>query len=552
MSNARSRQLAYFKDNIQTQDDHDDFDASQYYYNRDDQMTPTTGSSPGVLLGGATNATHSEPGSASALYRSGQPHFNSPVHGMNGAPYNNTPSGIGNLQQQVAPLTSSFATNHPSRSLPVPQMGHSSSTPYAPSSDLLAMLSKGVPINSATEVSGVESRYADDTTVNSSRIGLVGAAAPSHGRGGPFKMSDFPALDGRASTIAINGTARDAQLSVDSTANFPGMLRGDSIVREEPLHQSGGALLSEQIKKDDATARQITSQSGSFAMQSEDFPALPGSQPHHQAALFSEADAIDAVPETLEVSTTATFRCGNVIGIQFPAMGHSEIPPKHLMPLHATSENDSNLFKLTDGCDPDLGANASLNPAVELRHFANQGTKFQAHSCLAESAKANMEIKLAHNTYGPESNAAIDHSLSSSTDSRMLTSSSGTTNQITSKASMLPESNEIENQTKYGLLGLLDVIRMTNADLNTLALGSDLTTLGLNLNSSECLYSTFASPWAEAPTTREPQFSLPMCYYMQPPPLKTSHLSKFQLETLFYIFYAMPRDVLQAYSAQEL
>jgi CCR4-NOT transcription complex subunit 2 len=45
---------------------------------------------------------------------------------------------------------------------------------------------------------------------------------------------------------------------------------------------------------------------------------------------------------------------------------------------------------------------------------------------------------------------------------------------------------------------------------------------------------------------------LPMCYYMQPPALKTGHLSKFQLETLFYIFYALPEDVLQAYSAQEL
>ena len=43
-----------------------------------------------------------------------------------------------------------------------------------------------------------------------------------------------------------------------------------------------------------------------------------------------------------------------------------------------------------------------------------------------------------------------------------------------------------------------------------------------------------------------------MCYYMQPPALKTGHLSKFQLETLFYIFYALPKDVLQAYSAQEL
>ena len=43
-----------------------------------------------------------------------------------------------------------------------------------------------------------------------------------------------------------------------------------------------------------------------------------------------------------------------------------------------------------------------------------------------------------------------------------------------------------------------------------------------------------------------------MCYYMQPPALKTGHLSKFQLETLFYIFYALPKDVLQAYAAQEL
>lgn len=43
-----------------------------------------------------------------------------------------------------------------------------------------------------------------------------------------------------------------------------------------------------------------------------------------------------------------------------------------------------------------------------------------------------------------------------------------------------------------------------------------------------------------------------MCYYNQPPVLKTTHLSKFHLETLFYIFYSMPKDVLQAYAAQEL
>ena len=39
---------------------------------------------------------------------------------------------------------------------------------------------------------------------------------------------------------------------------------------------------------------------------------------------------------------------------------------------------------------------------------------------------------------------------------------------------------------------------------------------------------------------------------MQPPALKTSHLSKFTLETLMYIFYMMPRDTLQVYAAKEL
>jgi len=104
----------------------------------------------------------------------------------------------------------------------------------------------------------------------------------------------------------------------------------------------------------------------------------------------------------------------------------------------------------------------------------------------------------------------------------------------------------------YGLLGLLSVIRMTDADRNRLALGSDLTVLGLNLNSNDNLYSTFGGPFSDKPATREPHYQLPMCYYMQPPALKTGHLSKFQLETLFYIFYALPKDVLQAYAAQEL
>lgn len=75
----------------------------------------------------------------------------------------------------------------------------------------------------------------------------------------------------------------------------------------------------------------------------------------------------------------------------------------------------------------------------------------------------------------------------------------------------------------FGLLGLLSVIRMSDPDLTSLALGIDLTTLGLNLNSTENLHKTFGSPWSDEPAKGDPEFSVPLCYYSkQPPPLHVS------------------------------
>lgn len=76
------------------------------------------------------------------------------------------------------------------------------------------------------------------------------------------------------------------------------------------------------------------------------------------------------------------------------------------------------------------------------------------------------------------------------------------------------EGREVRS-SKFGLLGLLDVIRMSDRDLNALALGSDLTTFGLNLNSTECLYSSFLSPFADNPMSKEPRFHIPSCYRMR-------------------------------------
>ena len=105
---------------------------------------------------------------------------------------------------------------------------------------------------------------------------------------------------------------------------------------------------------------------------------------------------------------------------------------------------------------------------------------------------------------------------------------------------------------RFGLLGLLSAIRMSDVDLSTLALGTDLTTLGLNLNSSEALYRTFASPWADAPCRPEPDLGTPACYLQQPPYLSAAMLQRFSAEALFYLFYSCPGEDAQLGAAEEL
>ncbi|KAF9432639.1 hypothetical protein BGZ76_010518 [Entomortierella beljakovae] len=110
-----------------------------------------------------------------------------------------------------------------------------------------------------------------------------------------------------------------------------------------------------------------------------------------------------------------------------------------------------------------------------------------------------------------------------------------------------------DDHDRFGLYGMLG-IRVADQDSNTLTLGRDLTTLGLSLNSAEPLYGTFASPWFEVPSSAdvEAEFHVPACYNVQPPPPPQAKLSSVLDETLFYMFYSMPRDTLQDAAAVEL
>ncbi|KAK9431866.1 hypothetical protein V1505DRAFT_367347 [Lipomyces doorenjongii] len=112
------------------------------------------------------------------------------------------------------------------------------------------------------------------------------------------------------------------------------------------------------------------------------------------------------------------------------------------------------------------------------------------------------------------------------------------------------EKNAKAGEDLQGLNGLLNFMKVdNNIDIN------DLATLGLNLNQpdNEPLSLTFASPWAETSTTKvEPDFHLPSCYHVQSAPPQQTKVANFSDETLFYIFYSMPRDFMQEAAAAEL
>lgn len=95
---------------------------------------------------------------------------------------------------------------------------------------------------------------------------------------------------------------------------------------------------------------------------------------------------------------------------------------------------------------------------------------------------------------------------------------------------------------------------MFDEDLAMLALGQDLTTLGLKLDQADSdLHKTFLSPWSNnqlpGPT---PDFHVPKCYLLPAEKLRPEYLSKFKDETLFYIFYSCPGEEGQLLAGREL
>lgn len=198
--------------------------------------------------------------------------------------------------------------------------------------------------------------------------------------------------------------------------------------------------------------KQPTSEQTEFQMSSEDFPALPGTSDNLAGVVGSGASAIVGNQSHQSASASSVMMSGNnVIG----SGGHHH---HHQMSSLGGMMNPdgSNMMDNKNS----IGSNLCMDMMQSETVVGHQVSVGGHHHLPSEKAKRGVQ-----------------------------TSPNGLVTNI--------PPTMVNNQ--YGMIGLLTFIRAAESDPNlvSLAMGQDLTALGLNLNSMENLYQSFGGPFSD-------------------------------------------------------
>ena len=113
--------------------------------------------------------------------------------------------------------------------------------------------------------------------------------------------------------------------------------------------------------------------------------------------------------------------------------------------------------------------------------------------------------------------------------------------------------NNMSSRDRYGLQGFFAAYQ--DPTTQRLMRGVDPNSLGLRLDSSEPLHQRFLGPFTtegSIPRPLQSEYTLPSCYEVKNIVPLAQRINSFTEETLFYIFYTMPRDIMQEIVAEEL
>lgn len=251
-----------------------------------------------------------------------------------------------------------------------------------------------------------------------------------------------------------------------------------------------------------------------FTIHSEDFPALPGSNPN-----LNLTNTHDGQQQSNQSSSTPTS--SGLSGLFNSVNANS---------LSSTNQLSSSLPSNQSQAHPQSAGNLQLG----------SNSLIQQSSVDLSGNNENSSSNKLQQQQSLQPGNAIKRGIQTSKDGRV---------------SNIPPGMVTD---QFGMVGLLTFIRAAEHDpsLVSLALGQDLTTLKLDLNSTESLYSTFPGPWSDAPLRpHEIDYSVPQEYLINNQirdKLAQVKLSRYGDDMLFFLFYLFPQDYIQAAAANEL
>ncbi|KAI3942166.1 hypothetical protein MKW98_003765 [Papaver atlanticum] len=404
-------------------------------------------------------------------------------------------------------------------------------------------------------VSGLASRL--NMTANTGS-GNLAAQGPNRYMGGmlqqatPQVMSmlgnSYPSAGGQLSQNQIQGGNNFRSMGMlsdmNSNENSPFDMMNDFPQLNGRPSSAGGPQGQGSMRKLGAAVSSVVQQNQEFSIQNEDFPALPGfkggnadyGMDLHQKEQFHDSSG--------SMMQSQHFPMGRSGGFSFSESYPSSRTQQHQQ-QHASSVSSGGL-SYTPSNNQDLQLHGSdLFPSSHSPY----------HSQVQSSGQPSMGLRNSSNSVSGVGSydQLLQNFQQQQNQSQFRLSQMPSASRLYRDRNMKSTHVSQASPDQYGLLGLLSVIRISDKPVSSLYLGIDLTSLGLNLNAVENLHKTFGSPWSDEPAKGDPEYTVPECYYAkQPPVLQQSYFKKFQLETLFYIFYSMPRDEAQLYAANEL
>ncbi|CAL0332260.1 unnamed protein product [Lupinus luteus] len=367
-------------------------------------------------------------------------------------------------------------------------------------------------------------------------ISMLGSSYP--GAGGPLSQSHVQAVNNLNSMGMLN--------DVNSSDSSPFDINDFPQLTSRPSSSGGPQGQLGSLRKQGLGVSPIVQQNQEFSIQNEDFPALPGFKGGNADFGMDMHQKEQLHDNAVSMMQSQHFSMGRSAGFSLGGSYSS----------HRTQQQQQHGPSVSSG-----GVSFSSINNQDLLHLHGSDVFPSSHSTYHSQSQTSgppgiglRPLNSPNTVSGMNSYDQLIHQYQHQNQSQLRNlHQMSAVNQSFRDQGLKSMQTAQSAPDPFGLLGLLSVIRMSDPDLTSLALGIDLTTLGLNLNSSENLHKTFGSPWSDEPAKGDPEFSVPQCYYAkQPPALHQGYFSKFSVETLFYIFYSMPKDEAQLYAANEL